>query len=416
MLVVNLLIFLLTMIYLLYRSNKAVKSGDMVGFLLNPLLYFVFFGLLYLIFSNILVSLGAFNILPTGLPENINLKTHSSIYTTLFFVSLLFCYIFSKDIKGLQFSLLKYKPYNEFFLNFIVVMIFLLMTYILISHYKVLLSLRGDRASVYGYFANDIYKPYKLGVVVNVYSAVLIFLSLSKNKMSRFIVLLPFLIFALLDFLQGGRSIIIRLIVILYIIFAIKKNKLYIYQSFVCFVVLSIVFVWERLSSSSGLAALFTVFGEFIFTRLTVDYVLYYNLHGDWYTALLKYVLSVFPGKLNGYFLEDEIGYAELISNYSGLSWGLAGNIVSEALFYFGNGFIFSIVFVMLTCLVHYNRYTIMTMPFFIINIIYISNIQNIFRASVFEFGLVMLYLSISYLFLFSFLFFRKRSLSKRLV
>lgn len=415
MLIMNLLIFVFSFVYILYRSNKAVKSGNIVGFVLNPLLYFVFFGLFYLVLSNILVSLGAFNTLPTGLPENIHIQTNSSMYTTLFFIALLLCYFFLKDIKGLAFISIRYKLTNEVFMNIISLVIFMMMIYILIIHSNVLISLRGDRAVVYSYFANEIYIPYKLGVVVNIYSALLVLLSLSRNKYSRLIVLLPIVPFLLLEFAQGGRSIIIRLMIVIYLILVIKKNKLYFYHSLVCLVVLSTLFVLDRLSSSSGITTLFTIFGEFIFTRLTVDYVLFYDFHGDWYVPALQYILSVFPGKLSAYVLDGEVSYRALISDYSGLSWGLAGNIVSESLFYFGDGFIFSIIFLFLTSIVYYNGYTIFIMPFFIMNVVYISNIQNIFRTSFFEFGLVMLYLSISYLLVFSFLFLKKRALLKKL-
>ncbi|MGM2815876.1 hypothetical protein ACS2Q8_28975, partial [Bacillus cereus group sp. Bce007] len=86
------------------------------------------------------------------------------------------------------------------------------------------------------------------------------------------------------------------------------------------------------------------------------------------YVPALQYILSVFPGKLSAYVLDGEVSYRALISDYSGLSWGLAGNIVSESLFYFGDGFIFSIIFLFLTSIVYYNGYTIFIMPFFIMN------------------------------------------------
>ncbi|ESE41255.1 hypothetical protein [Shewanella decolorationis] len=409
MILFELILFIFVVYYIFRRLDRAVASGDLIGFLLNPMLYFLVFAVLYLLVANILVYFGAYQILITGLPSNVDELTGSNFYVLIFFIGILFCYMLTADLKGLKFKPLKYNKFNESCFLFLSFFIFLFLFYLCVKHGGTLLALRADRAIVYDYFANQIYMPYKIGVVVNVYSALLIILLFSRRKISRIVVLLPFLCFVALDFMQGGRSIIIRLFIIIYLCFAILNNKTYFKPAILSIAALGILPVLSRFAEGDGIYSFFIAFGEFIYTRVTVDYVIYHGFNGDGIYLVLKYILSLLPGIIGSSLIGDEMNYREMIANISGLSFGLAGNIVAESIFYCGNFFIITAFFVLITAKLFYLKLTICRLPFVIGLIIFISNVQNIYRTSFFEFGLVIFYLTISYLSIFTMLLWNKK-------
>lgn len=402
-------LFIFVILYIIGRLRRSVATGDLIGFLLNPMLYFILFAVLYLLVANILVNLGAYKVLITGLPSNVNDLTGSSSYVLIYFIGVLLCYMFTDDLKGLKFRPLTYKPFNEFFFILLSIIIFLFLLYLCIKYGPTLLSLRSDRAIVYDYFANYVYKPYRIGVFVNVYSALLVILLFSRRKVSRVIVLLPFLCFLSLDFFQGGRSIIIRLVIIIYLCFAILNRRTYLKISSISLLGLGTIPVLERFTEGEGLFQLYIAFGEFIYTRVTVDYVIYNSFNGDHLYMLIKYALSLLPGVVGHSLMGEEVTYREMIEDASGLSFGLSGNIVAESIFYLGDYFILTLVFVLITAKLFYLKSTVCRFPFVIGLIIFISNVQNIFRTSFFEFGLVIFYLMISYLLVFSFSLWNKK-------
>lgn len=409
MILFELFLFVFVIFYIVRRLYSAVAAGDLIGFLLNPMLYFLVFAVLYLLISNILVGFGAYQVLITGLPSNVDELTGSNFYVLIYFVALLFCYMLTVDLKGVKFSPLKYNVFNESFFLLLSLIIFLFSFYVCVKHGSTLLALRADRAFVYEYFANQVYVPYRIGVIVNVYSALLIVLIFSRRKFSRVIVLLPFLCFFALDFMQGGRSIIIRLFIIIYLCFAILNNKTYLKSSLVSIIALGALPVLNRFAEGDGIHSLFIAFGEFIYTRVTVDYVIYHGFNGDSLYLYLKYILTLLPGVIGNSLIGEEINYREMVADSSGLSFGLAGNIVAESIFYFGDYYIITLVFIFITAKFFYLKSTICRLPFVIGLIIFISNVQNIFRTSFFEFGLVIFYLMISYLFIFTMLLWRKK-------
>ena len=79
MVIIEVFMFIIVTIYLFFRYKKATKSDGLIGFLLNPMLYFVVFGLLYLLMGNIFVGLGAFSVLTTGLQSDVTDATNSNM-------------------------------------------------------------------------------------------------------------------------------------------------------------------------------------------------------------------------------------------------------------------------------------------------------------------------------------------------
>ncbi|MEL4300476.1 hypothetical protein ACE02Z_02535 [Shewanella xiamenensis] len=409
MILFELFLLLFVIFYLVRRLNRAAATGDLVGFLLNPMLYFLVFAVLYLLVANIFVEFGAYQILLTGLPGNVDEITDSNLYVLIYFVGVFFCYILTADLKGVKFKPLIYNGFNESCFLLLSLIIFLFSFYLCIKYGGTLLSLRADRSIVYEYFATQVYLPYRVGVIVNVYSALLVILIFSRRKLSRAIVLLPFICFVALDFMQGGRSIIIRLFIIVYLCFAILNNKTYLKSSIIAVFSLGVLPVLSRFTDGDGFHSLFIVFGEFIYTRVTVDYVIYHGFNGDSVYLFLKYFFSLLPGVIGNSFVGEEVNYREMVADASGLSFGLAGNIVAESFFYLGNFFIVTLIFIFFTAKVFYLKSTVGRLPFVIGLIIFISNVQNIFRTSFFEFGLVIFYLMISYLCIFTVLLWKKR-------
>lgn len=409
MLLIETVMLIFVVIYVSRRMRNAINSDELIGFLLNPMLYFVVFGVFYLLLGNIFIGLGAFETLNTGLPINITDVTYSKVYVDIFFIFIFIFYVFFKDKKGLRFKYISYNSVNEIVFNVINCAILIFSLAVLFKYASTLLSLRSDRALVYEYFANEIYTPYRIGVIVNIYSAILIILSFSDRKISRVIVLLPFLVFVALDSLQGGRSIIVRLGLILYIVIAIRNNKVYFWETLLAVIFFGFLPALNRIAEGDGIYALFITFGEFIFTRATVDYVIYYDLFGSALDAVMKYMSSFLPGVIGGALIGDVSSYSDIISNISGLSWGLAGNIVAESVFYFGDFYLFSVPIIALTSSLFYKNTVLTRLPFVIVTIIYISNIQNIYRTSFFEFGLIMFYLMFSYLLIFTLVLWNKK-------
>ena len=404
----EIIVFLFIVYYILHRLKIASRRDELIGFLINPMLYFVCFGLLYLLLSNILIGFGIYDVIPTGIPIKVDLIDKSVFDVNLYFFFIFLGYFFSKDKRGLKFNPIQYKSYNELFFWAITGIILILLLFLIFKFSQTLLLLRDNRVEVFDYYVSNILKPYKLEIIVNIYSALLIILLFSEKRISRILVVLPFFAFICLEYLQGGRSIIIRLVIIIYIISAIRDNKTYITHILFGISFIGIVPAISRMSGGNIISNFYISVGEFINTRLSVDYVLHYNISGSEFIGISKYILSIFPSILSSLLL-NETDYMTIISKYSDLSYGLAGSVVGEGIFYFGDFYIISALFVIITSKLLYSRFVITRLPLFIVLIIFISNIQNIYRSSFFDFGLMYFYLLYSYLLIFSILLYKKR-------
>jgi len=388
-----------------------VREGNVVGFIFNPLLWLVAFLLCYLLLGNVFVSdIAVYSFF--NLEYYSGVVNESIIKSLIFYFVILFFYGLSKDsslyFKGVVYLSLSYKNV-VLFMGVILSLYFLIIVYVA---YLNILPLRGvDRVAAFSAYIDKVW-IYKYGVFLNLAFLYLFFSMLMKNyAVNRYIAVVVVLAILFVDYTHGGRSVTLRIGILLYLMMVLRTGRLYIIHivTFVSFIALLGLF--QRGADFEGLSSLYVLFGEFVLTRSTSDIVLSLNLGGDPSQPFICFIFSILPGVVRDYFSVDSCFLGGVIQHETGLSFGLASNLLTESIYYFGDYYFIS-AFIMGLYFYLLNRYAY-RFGFFglLLLVLVITSIQDVARTSFYDFGLVIIYLLCSYYLMFILLFHKKKLL-----
>lgn len=413
MLELNIVLFIFTLVYIYRRYKYQNKMYKIVGFFTNPLLYYVFFTLFYLIASNIfLMFVGLEFIMSMGVPiSNYNFYT-SSFYTTSFFIVGLFFYMLSKDI-NLNYRFVDIRTSKGYTITLRVISLFFLLCliYILLENFSYIYSLQSYRTLAYQAYIQRIVNPYKYGVIINL-ATILIVLAIlvSKDKLFRGIVLLASLLIILIDFSHGGRAATLKIILAIYISIIIyyRKSYFFLISSVVLLMLFSAILLRFSYDQFNITNFLFAFLSEFVFTRITTDLVLNFSLHGNLLDPFLSSISSLVPGQIASYFGIETKYLGMIIQDKLNLPIGLASNPVSESIYFFGSFYLLEAFLISSFLLLLNSKLFKSSMIPLIILIVYISSIQETIRNSFFDSTFSFFYLFYSYALIFTIMFYKK--------
>lgn len=383
--VVSLALTLFFVYVLRVRLTAASTMGNVAGFLLNPLLYLVVYGFLYLVLGTWLSRPGMDHFL-FRFSEDASIAA-DALCLFAFFVMLCF-YARSVDY-SIQFLALDIGVLRQ--ISIILLVLSSVAAWAALAVYGPgLLALQFSRGAAAEYYmANFLGRAY-FGQLCNVtyIACILIFFigRMRRPAISWFLFLmLPYLI---ADYMQNGRAVIVACLTTVMLFYFIAKERVYLVFGFAAFVGLAFMGIYFR--TDYGVYALKDNFmnatTEFYLTRHALDAMIESGAHSGAFGAVNLALSQIMPG-----FIKSALGiygerYTDYVQGYLGLSFGLSGNILAEA-FYYG-GYPLAVFVPFLISVVYYqlNRAQwIGTVPGVIFLLVVITSTQYMMRVGFFE-------------------------------
>ena len=379
------------------------KKDDFLIFL-NPLFYLLFASYFYLTISSVLFD--NFINYQLSFKPILGKITESDIAITNLLCNwtvLVFLFFYSLSKNWYVFYSIDYKPRKktyQFALFFLGISALIYLLVIIIYGSDLFNSSRREALEFYA----DLFARFRLEnftTLLLVSSTVLVW----RFKESRWylFLLLP-IVFGML---AKDRDLLFQGGIFSYINLVILNRKTYFVLLLLGLVILLLFGLINDFSLEGNILtgqSLYNVLGEFFNTRVTTI-IVYKNYlgYGNLIDYLKESLLTILPSTIQTSILDNSIlDYHLEIKNYYnsiGINFGLAGNIVSEALFYGGttfaiiSPFIIALIFYILNLLRIYRLF-----PGFIFLCLLLAKFYVIMRSSFYDNFLEIFYLMFSYL------------------
>lgn len=415
MLLINLIILLFTILHLRYRYKKQLNVSNTRGFVLNPLMHYVIFSLLYMLLANILALNGAYGILGFSRFED-TLSLTAPKVTAFYLMGWVF-YLASEDkkIKGdLTINRIS-KDYSKILLVLNVLLV-VLMIYILTTNFISIYSLKSDRALAYELYNANVVNKFRYTLLVNYIIAITFFTMLfDRNVLNKYLSVFLIFLVLLMDFSHGGRALSLKIAIATYMVIVIKTNKSYFIFAFLftIFLIVSALLVRIPQGLNEFLPVVYNATAELVLTRVTTDVVVFYDISRGFHEPILAFAFTIFPNALSEILNIKSVFLGREIMDHLNIDLGLASNLVTESIVYFGDYYILSAVLIGAALYALNAKLFMKNSVLLFILIFYICNIQDMNRTSFYDLGLDGIYIACTYLALLTVLFFNKRIFSK---
>lgn len=367
--ILTLLFIVLRILFRDFRKNPA-------GSLINPLFLLLLFSLLYflvpLLYLDLILETTQF---PDSSVNKISLYLFSIWYILIF----LFFYKKSNPIEcnfsdiSPSYTVYRSSCYIYYIINIILILIVIL-------YVPSIYSLKEDRGAALNLYEGMVNSRFKLRILMYCHFCS-IFIIFWKKKTLK--VLLPCLLYFIIDYSHGGRTVSLMTLLFCYYIYILKTQKTHIVFFLIIILLLLIAGIIQRSSSDELLWNLYMGGAEFSNTYLTTVYLVD---HPDYRLDGLSYFIvslsKIFPGGMVDKMLGFGEWYGNELSNDIGLGYGLAGNLITEGLVY--GGMLFAIINPILIGLVCFfiNKMRHRKELFFILFSLILSvSMQNIVRS-----------------------------------
>lgn len=322
----------------LYIFRRALSGGGECIF--NFTLYPLIFSYFYLLVPSLITT-------ATTVGEALSLSyTSSGVIDLLGFwsVSVFWLSYILSDDPSIRFNeRLRLAPITVTAARVVQSLTFVVMLFVLAKHGPSLYALAGERAGSYNYYAQEIIDVYKLPVL---FAFTIISCSLLYLRYRNLRQLAPIFTFIALDALHGGRGYTFAALIVLCANYlALNMNQFKRVASFMIVigaVVFASAFVRRYIAADDTGDPLVVFFGEFLFTRMTAQFAYDYAIsQGDLITYFLVSLSKLLPQFMVApLFTETElIPYHVVLNRNTGIDFGLAGSLMSEALYYGGMEF-----------------------------------------------------------------------------
>lgn len=391
-LIILTVLFLAVPSYTIYRIR--ISGVDSVfNFSLYPLIFSYF----YLLIPSLMPVEDSVSILFKLSDESRDFVDLLSLWMVFVF---LIGYMLSKD-RCLRVNLnIKISSLTAVIAKSLQIAISILMIVMLVQHGSSIYAVSADRGLSYSYY-EKLMDSYKLQLVFNFAMLACVVGYIHNRSVKNY---LPLILFCILDALAGGRGYTFTVGLIVYLSYLTYNREFFgrltMYLAFgVIALFLSAFF--RRYVFAGDNNPIFTIFGEFYFTRLTGQYAFdYLRGVGNIATYFLLIISKLLPQFLTAPLFNSgqSLNYAFILNDHTGLSYGLAGSLVSEAIYYGGRwlAFVFPI-FMSSIYVVMNNKRLNSSLPGYVFFIFLASASYNIFRSSFFVTLTSLIYLFVFY-------------------
>ncbi|HEC8325006.1 TPA: oligosaccharide repeat unit polymerase [Providencia rettgeri] len=405
---------LLNIIYIIFRYKRSVQYEKQLGFFLNPVLYLFIFSTFYLIVSSIILDY-----IPPSI-FGVNIKQENFNFTqSVCIISNIIIFIFYLFIKDAKINFLPVKIKNTIYIYYLSIIVLLISAYIaviLFIYWQELFNLRENRAIAYNYYVDFVDKPYKIDLILYLSIACCFFINiLNTPKWLQALSFTPLILILGLEYSHGGRTISLKIILLLFFVFLFKKNilnkKINIYKWSTFFLLLLLVGFLQRKSNSNDIlntTDIAILFGEFINTRLTMNLIYPYMGEGSILEQLTFSFLGLLPSSIRDNLLDYSSTF-DIIKNINNFDYGFASNITSDAIYFYGNFYILNILLICFILQISHRLLLTGNLVRLFYLIIITINIQGFFRSSFFDYFFVYIYITTVYLIFIWFPFYKKK-------
>ena len=374
---------LLTLVFLAmlqHRVTQAIVNQNITGLLYNPLLYLFGGGWAYLVLGTLLAPTGQRLI---GFVFYADASDMASWLCYYAFGVITVFYFFSRD------RVLSYVPFQLGIVGELAILLLLICLpyayFTLIKYGPGLFLLHESRYEAMKYYADTFATQGQYGQMYCVTIAVCLIYKLRfpqdwKTDVLFLVGTLPFLA---TDYLQNARGTILGVFVLYFILYCSRKQKLYITPILMIFGGLLLFGLMLRTDyQNTSLGDNFvSAFSEFFLTRSSVDYVIGNHTDMGLFHLFSASLDRIVPGLEKAIDGSGTLYFTDYVEKTMGLSFGLAGNIVSESYYYGGLGFALAspvIIGAIYAAIARSNA--ICFLPGFLLNIFLISSTQMFIR------------------------------------
>nr|AFH02791.1 O-antigen polymerase [Providencia stuartii] len=328
-------------------------------------------------------------------------------------------FIFYFFIKDAKIKILPVKIKNTIYIYYLSIITLLIAAYIaviLLMYWQELFNLRDNRSIAYNYYVEFVDKPYKIDLILYLSIACCFFINiLNAPKWLQAISFIPLILILGLEYSHGGRTISLKIILLLFFIFLFKKNlsnkKINIYKWATFFLLLLLFGFLQRKSNSNDIlntTDIAILFGEFINTRLTMNLIYPYMGEGSIIEQLIFSFLGLFPSAIRDNLLDYKSTF-DIIKNINNFDYGFASNITSDAMFFYGDFYILNILLICFMLQISHKLLLTGNLVKLFYLIIIIIKIQGFFRSSFLDYFFVYIYITSVYLIFIWFPFYKKK-------
>lgn len=367
---------ILIILFFIFRYSFIRFKRNPSGSLLNPLFYLVIFSSLYLLLPLVYIDF-VFAVTSWDVEQSIvNQAYFWSIWYVLVFT------IFYKLSIDHQYKYSSILP-SRLAVNcsfFIWISLSILLVFIILVYCPTIYAVKSDRGLAIQIYDSTINARFKLRILLYIHLATMFILFW---KSPDFLYLFPCIFYAIIDYSHGGRTVTVMVLSFVYLLIILKTNKTYIRSALIIVFFLITVGLLQRSSSSDFLWNLYMAGAEFSNTYLTTIYVLQHPdyMHNG-FDYMIVSISKLFPGGVVDKMMGFGEWYGEVLSDKINMGYGLAGNLITEALIYGGKLFaFFNPIFIGLV-LVSLNRMRGNKQLFQILLLIFLSiSMQNMVRS-----------------------------------
>lgn len=333
-LLAGLLLTLMFALTLGARVRAAVAQRNITGLLYNPVLYLFVFTYLYMVIGSLLSPAGQALIGFVFLEQASDQATWLCFY---YFVIATGFYWASRDRK-LRYAEVRFGVIGE--ITFGLALIAIPYAYFLLATQGPgLAELQSSRYAAMQYFA-DAFAQKGFGQVycISVAACTLYYLRFPDDRKNVLVFALALLPFAATDYLQNGRSTLLGIATMIFILVCTRRQKLYVTPALVIVTALMIFGVVLRTDyrSQSIETNLLSSLAELYLTRASVDYVIESSPDAGLFHLFSSSLDRILPGLEKAIDGSNVPYFTDYIEHTMRLSFGLAGNLASESYYYGG--------------------------------------------------------------------------------
>lgn len=323
------------------------------------------------------------------------LDTHVQANTLCFYFSstILISYLFSKDKEFVCDRIEKYKFTQSIILiRYLILMIAVYVVIVLFLHIQEILS--AQSRAVKSALITEIEARYKIKALFVILVLLVSYLAVEKRKLSCLYPLIPYIVF---DLLLSDRSYIFGAFVIFFLISAFIYKPLKV-RTGVVFVGLVLSIAVFRNPEAFKLYHLLHLLGEFVNTWSTLLLTIESDTKHSLLESVTFFLLRAFPFSPYEQLFGEYQSWTVIPADNKSVGYGLAGSILGEVASFqnLAASAIFPLAFTIYLQIINklLYSYTIFGFLVFIITVLYL---QQIFRYSFFEIGLYPFYVVIFY-------------------
>lgn len=319
---------------LAFRVQRALLNNNITGLLYNPSLYLFVFVYFYLVLGTLLS--------PTG-----QMLVGFAFYSEASDQASWLCYYYFAVVSGFYWMsrdrLLRYREFQLGAIGELTAALFMLALpyayFLLLTQGPALAELQTNRYAAMKFFSEAFsQKGFGQTYCVSMAACTIYALRYPQDPKVPWIFMIGILPFLVADYFQNARGTIFGIFTLGFILLCTRRQKLYIAPAFSAVVALMIFgIIWRTdYRSASFSTNLLASLSELYLTRASVDYVIGSDANAGLFHLFSSSLDRILPGIAKAIDDSNVPYFTDYIEQTMKLSFGLAGNLVSESYYYGG--------------------------------------------------------------------------------